>query len=287
MDIDGRAVANLLQEQLKSKIAKSGISPKLVFVLVGDHAPSKTYVRMKEKASEKVGITSEKIELPESVTEKDLLKVIERLNNDSSVDGILVQMPLPKSISETAVIHAIDPKKDVDCFHPINVGKMTMGEKDCFLPCTPYGILKLLEHYKVETAGKHVVVLGRSNIVGRPIANLLSQKGSVGDATVTIAHSRTKNIKDLCQSADVLICAIGKAKFVTKDMVNRKTVVIDVGINRTDEGLVGDVDYENVKGHCAMITPVPGGVGPMTITMLLENTFKSCQDLHLSGRNPT
>lgn len=273
MDIDGRKVAQDLRNSLKSEIAKGGLTPKIAFILVGEHAPSMAYVRMKGKACEEVGITSEKIELPESITENKLLERIEQLNFDSTVHGILVQMPLPRHINEMKVINAIKPEKDVDCFHPINVGKMIMGEKDGFLPCTPAGILKLLAYYKVETSGKNVVVLGRSNIVGRPIANLLSQKGPMGDATVTIAHSKTKDLKALCRQADILISAIGQPKFVTADMVGKKTVVIDVGINRTDNGLVGDVDYANVKDVCAMITPVPGGVGPMTIATLLENTF--------------
>jgi methylenetetrahydrofolate dehydrogenase (NADP+)/methenyltetrahydrofolate cyclohydrolase len=276
LDIDGRKVAKELQEKLRLEIASSKLNPSLAFILVGDHVPSQTYVRMKEKACTHVGITSNKIELPETTSEKELLFVINSLNHNPNIHGILVQMPLPPHISENSVIHAIDPKKDVDCFHPFNVGKLMTGETDGFFPCTPYGVILLLQHYKVETIGKNIVVLGRSNIVGRPLANLLSQKGPMGDATVTIAHSKTKNLSALCQQADILIAAIGKAHFVTKEMVKKGAVVIDVGINRLDQKIVGDVDFENVSPIASLITPVPGGVGPMTIAVLLENTWKSC-----------
>ncbi len=276
MDIDGRKVAKELQANLHQEITSSGLKPSLAFILVGNHAPSEAYVRMKGKACNDVGILSTKIELPETVSEEKLLSVIQSLNNDPNIHGILVQMPLPPHISETSVIYAIDPKKDVDCFHPLNVGKLITGESDGFLPCTPYGVLLLLKHYKVETSGKHVVVLGRSNIVGRPLANLLSQKRDMGDATVTLAHSKTKNLAHLCKEADILIAAIGKPHFVTKEMVKQGAVVIDVGINRVDGKIVGDVDFEGVAPLASLITPVPGGVGPMTIAVLLQNTWKSC-----------
>jgi methylenetetrahydrofolate dehydrogenase (NADP+)/methenyltetrahydrofolate cyclohydrolase len=276
VDIDGRKVAKELQANLHQEITSSGLKPSLAFILVGNHAPSEAYVRMKGKACNDVGILSTKIELPETVSEEKLLSVIQSLNNDPNIHGILVQMPLPPHISETSVIYAIDPKKDVDCFHPLNVGKLITGESDGFLPCTPYGVLLLLKHYKVETSGKHVVVLGRSNIVGRPLANLLSQKRDMGDATVTLAHSKTKNLAHLCKEADILIAAIGKPHFVTKEMVKQGAVVIDVGINRVDGKIVGDVDFEGVAPLASLITPVPGGVGPMTIAVLLQNTWKSC-----------
>jgi methylenetetrahydrofolate dehydrogenase (NADP+)/methenyltetrahydrofolate cyclohydrolase len=230
---------------------------------------------MKGKACQEVGILSHKIELPETIPEKDLLSTIHSLNQDPHIHGILVQMPLPPHISSESIIYAIDPKKDVDCFHPLNVGKLVTGETDGFFPCTPYGIILLLKHYKVQTSGKHVVILGRSNIVGRPLANLLSQKGEMGDATVTLAHSKTKDIASLCSEADILIAAMGQPSFVTEKMVKKGAVVIDVGINRVEGKITGDVDFEKVAPLASLITPVPGGVGPMTIAVLLENTWKS------------
>ena len=276
MDIDGKKIAKRFREEMRLEIETHGYSPTLAFMLVGEDPASQTYVRMKGKACAEVGIQSKKLQFPEEISESELLNEIEKLNKDPNVQGILVQMPLPKQIDERKVITFVDPEKDVDGFHPINIGKMMIGEPDCFIACTPLGILKLLEASNIETTGKDVVVLGRSNIVGRPIANLLSQKNEKsGDATVTVAHSRTKNLNALCKQADIIIAAIGRAKFVTKEMVKKGAVVIDVGINRTNEGLVGDVDYDNVAPLCSWITPVPGGVGPMTIAILLFNTLQS------------
>ena len=273
MDIDGKQVAETIRKKLKEQIAKEKLSLSLAFVLVGEDHASQTYVRMKEKACKEVGINSLRFDLPETVSEKDLLKLIHNLNNDKTVTSILVQMPLPKHINASHILLAIDPKKDVDGFHPMNVGKMVTGDPQAIIPCTPLGVLKLLESYKVDTDGKSVVVLGRSNIVGRPLANLLSQKRPQGNATVTLAHSGTKNLHALCAEADILIAAIGKPLFVTKDMVKPGAVVIDVGINRLEDRLVGDVDYASVAPIAKLITPVPGGVGPMTIAMLLYNTI--------------
>lgn len=276
MDIDGKKVASIIKNSIKENIQKTSCHPCLVFILVGENPASQTYVRMKSKAAKEVGIRSLQLDLPEEISEKDLVKQIQILNQDEMVHGILVQMPLPKHIDEKVILHTIDPKKDVDGFHPINVGKMLMGDPDAFISCTPFGILKLLEHYEVSTKGKHIVVVGRSNIVGRPIANLLSQKAPYGNATVTLAHSYTTNLKEICLLADILIVAIGIPKLIKEDMVKEGAVVIDVGINRTATGLVGDVDYENVSRVASLITPVPGGVGPMTIAMLLSNTLKAC-----------
>ncbi len=273
MDIDGKRVAKEFQERLKQKIAKEGLTPTLAFVLVGEDPPSQSYVKMKGKACAEVGIHSIKIELPESTSELELLNVIKKLNSDSTVHGILVQMPLPKQINEQKILLAIDPGKDADGFHPINVGKMITGDPNVIIPCTPLGVLKLLEAYNIETCSKHVVVLGRSNIVGRPLANLLSQKRAQGNATVTLAHSLTKDLPALCKQADILIAALGKANFVTKEFIKPGAVVIDVGINRIDSKIVGDVNYGEVAPLTSYITPVPGGVGPMTIAMLLENTY--------------
>jgi len=276
MDIDGKAIAKSYRNKIRKEIEENNFSPRLAFILVGEEMASQTYVRMKGKASAEVGIGSIKIQLPELISEKALLNEIDQLNKDPLVDGILVQMPLPKHIDEKKIISFIDPSKDVDGFHPNNLGKMLIGDSDCFIPCTPLGILKLLEASNIDTNGKNVVVVGRSNIVGKPIANLLFQKrNQTGNATVTIAHSRTKNLKELCQKADILIAAIGQAKFITKEMVKNQAVVIDVGINRIGKTLVGDVDYNNVASNCSFITPVPGGVGPMTIAMLLYNTLQS------------
>lgn len=278
MDIDGKKIANEILEQIKKETSKMEKPPGLAFVLVGQDPASQAYVKMKEKRCQEVGFISQKIQLEEDVAEHELMGIIDKLNEDDGIDGILVQMPLPKHLNENAVIERVKPEKDVDGFHPINVGKYTCGDRSGFIPCTPLGILKLLEKSDVELDGANVVVLGRSNIVGRPIANLLSQKETIGNATVTLAHSRTKDLKELCRKADVIIAAIGQPKMITADMVKQGVVVIDVGINRTsDNTLVGDVDYESVKEKASKITPVPGGVGPMTIAMLLQNTHESAK----------
>jgi methylenetetrahydrofolate dehydrogenase (NADP+)/methenyltetrahydrofolate cyclohydrolase len=283
--ISGKEISRKIREELKEEIARlkdKGIVPGLATVLVGEDPASKVYVRNKVKACEELSIYSEQHNLPESTTSQELLDLISRLNEDPKIHGILVQLPLPKHIDEAQVLYAIDPKKDVDGFHPTNVGLFftekrfnDMIEKNLFLPCTPHGIIELLKRSGVEIGGKEAVVLGRSNIVGKPLSYLLM----ANDATVTICHSKTKNLKGVCSKADILIVAIGRAKFVGADMVKEGAVVVDVGVNRTEEGLVGDVDFEKVKEKASMITPVPGGVGPMTITMLLVNTVKSAKRL--------
>ncbi len=274
MDINGKKIAEEYRAALKHRIETEGIQAKLVFILVGEDYGSQSYVRMKTKACKEVGIQSEKIELREKISEEFLLEIINKLNLDPSVNGILVQMPLPKHIREENILLAIDPNKDVDGFHPLNVGKMITGDPSAIISCTPLAVLKLLEAYNIETSGKHIVILGRSNIVGRPLANLLSQKRPFGNATVTLAHSHTKNLGEITRQADILIAAIGKARFVTGEMIKKGAVVIDIGINRLNTQIVGDVDYTNVAPLCSYITPVPGGVGPMTIAMLLENTIR-------------
>jgi len=285
--IDGKAIAQEIRENIKREVQelkeKYNIVPGLVTILVGEDPASISYVKGKQKVSQSLGFYSIEEKLPENVSEDELLKLIEKYNKDPKIHGILIQLPLPKHINERKIINAIDPKKDVDGFHPINVGKMVMGEP-CFLPCTPYGILVLLEKIGCPVEGAEVVVLGRSNIVGKPIANLLMQKRkSIGNATVTVCHTGTRDIVFHTKRADILIVAIGKPKFITADMIKEGAVVIDVGINRigiTPEGkaiLCGDVDFENVKQKAGAITPVPGGVGPMTVTMLMKNTLESAK----------
>jgi methylenetetrahydrofolate dehydrogenase (NADP+)/methenyltetrahydrofolate cyclohydrolase len=281
--ISGKEISKEIREELEKEIARlkdKGIVPGLATVLVGEDPASKVYIRNKAKACENLGIYSEQHNLKEATTSQELLDLISKLNEDPKIHGILVQLPLPKHIDEASILYAIDPKKDVDGFHPTNVGLFftekrfnDMIEKGLFLPCTPHGIIELLKRSGVEIAGKEAVVLGRSNIVGKPISYLLM----ANDATVTICHSKTKNLKEVCSKADILVVAIGRAKFVGADMVKDGAVVVDVGVNRTEEGLVGDVDFEKVKERASMITPVPGGVGPMTITMLLVNTVKSAR----------
>lgn len=275
--IDGKKIANELQEEIKQQVASlQGRKPGLAFILVGDNPASQSYVRSKKKACAATGIASTLIELPASTTQAHLIEQIHLLNQDPGIDGILVQLPLPAHIDEKRITAAIDPKKDVDGFHPINVGKMLLGEEDGFLPCTPHGVQILLKKSHIETAGKHVVIVGRSNIVGKPLAAILMQKKAGCNATVTVAHSQSKHLLDLTRSADILIAAIGKAHFITKEMVREGCVVIDVGINRTAEGkIVGDVDFKQVAPLTSFITPVPGGVGPMTIALLLQNTLLS------------
>lgn len=275
--IDGKKIANELQEEIKQQVASlQGRKPGLAFILVGDNPASQSYVRSKKKACAATGIASTLIELPASTTQAHLIEQIHLLNQDPGIDGILVQLPLPAHIDEKRITAAIDPKKDVDGFHPINVGKMLLGEEDGFLPCTPHGVQILLKKSHIETAGKHVVIVGRSNIVGKPLAAILMQKKAGCNATVTVAHSQSQHLLDLTRSADILIAAIGKAHFITKEMVREGCVVIDVGINRTQDGkIVGDVDFKQVAPLTSFITPVPGGVGPMTIALLLQNTLLS------------
>ena len=281
--MDGKEAAASLRKQIASEVealvAAGNRPPHLAAVLVGNDGASQTYVGHKEKCCGEVGFRSTVLRLPEETTEEALLAEIARLNADPDVDGFIVQLPLPKHISEQKVIEAIDPRKDVDGFHPVNTGRMISG-LPAYLPATPDGILELLGYYKIETAGKHCVVIGRSNIVGRPIANLLSQKG--WDCTVTLCHSRTKNLAEVVRGGDIVIAALGKAEFVTADMIKPGAVVVDVGItrvpsDRTKSGwkLLGDVKFDEVAPKCSYITPVPGGVGPMTIISLMNNTLKA------------
>lgn len=281
--LDGRKTSNDIKDEIAAAVsemkANGEKAPHLAAVIVGTDGASLTYVGSKVKACERVGFESTLIQLEESTTEEELLKVIHDLNTNDEIDGFIVQLPLPKQIDEQKVLMAIDPKKDVDGFHPVNVGKMTL-DLPGFLPATPFGILELLERYNVETSGRHVVVIGRSHIVGRPMSILMSQKRAAGNATVTVAHSRTKNLSELTQQADIIIAALGFAEFLTGDMVKDDVVIIDVGITRVpDESkkrgyrLAGDVHFESVSPKASFITPVPGGVGPMTIAMLLKNTL--------------
>jgi len=283
MLIDGKEIARKIEEEIKEKVSRYKIrKPCLAVILVGSHPASLIYVKRKTEACERAGIISLRKEFDSTLTEAELIHEIEKLNKNPDVDGILVQLPLPSHINPTKITQCVDPSKDIDGFHPINVGKLLIGETDGFVPCTPLGIKVLLERSGIDASGKQVLVLGRSNIVGKPVAALLMQSQEGGNATVTIAHSRTKNIKKLCLQSDIIIAAIGQPKFITADMIEEGTVVIDVGINKIDNPskkagyqIVGDVDFENVKDKCSFITPVPGGVGPMTIAMLLSNTLKS------------
>lgn len=284
MIIDGKKIAQDIQEEIKQSLLKEQSSrpPCLAVLLVGSHPASKIYIQRKTQACKEVGIDSLKIELPSSIAESELLEEIQKLNSNPSVDGILVQLPLPPQINPTAIIRAIAPEKDVDGFHPLNVGKMLIGETDGFFPCTPLGIRVLLEKSQIEVAGKHVVIVGRSNIVGKPMAAILMQNNAEGNATVTIVHSKTPNIKDITKQADIVILALGSPLFLKADMIKKDAIVIDVGINKLEDAqrpsgyrLVGDADYDQIKDLCSFITPVPGGVGPMTIAMLLSNTIKS------------
>jgi len=285
--IDGRKTAGIIKEQLKKDIEQwtnnGNKRPHLAAVLVGDNVASRSYIKTKIKSCEEVGMVSSFFPLDAQITEDQLLTEIQKLNNNDKIDGFIVQLPLPDHIDEHKIIQAIDPKKDVDGFHPVNLGKMMLG-LPALLPATPYGILELLRHHDIETSGKHCVVLGRSNIVGTPVSILLSRKSDVGNCTVTLAHSRTKNLNEITKLADILIVALGKPEFVTPDMIKPNCVIIDVGINRKDDAtrkrgyrLVGDVHYDDVVEKASHITPVPGGVGPMTVTCLLLNTFKTVQ----------
>lgn len=277
--IDGKMLSLKLKEEMKGRIAQmkeEGTVPKLVVVLVGNDSASQVYVRNKHKSCGEVGIESEVITMPEETTQQELLEVVERLNQDNSVDGILVQLPLPKQIDEKTVLRAIRPDKDVDGFHPVNVGLLSIGD-ECFAPATPSGIVVMLKEYGIEIAGKHCVIVGRSNIVGKPMAALMLKE----NATVTVCHSKTNNLAEITRQADILIVATGRRNTVTADMVKEGVVVIDVGMNRNELGkLCGDVDFENVKEKASFITPVPGGVGPMTITELLESTILAAKRHH-------
>ncbi|WDI42750.1 bifunctional methylenetetrahydrofolate dehydrogenase/methenyltetrahydrofolate cyclohydrolase FolD [Bremerella sp. P1] len=282
--LDGKTVSAALQDDIAQRVeqfkAKTGVTPCLAAVLVGEDPASQVYVRNKERACQKVGMTSQLFRKPDDITQAELLALVEQLNQDDSVSGILVQLPLPKHLDASEVLDAIDPRKDVDCFHPSNVGLLSQGRPN-FLPCTPHGVVQILKHFDLPTAGKNVVILGRSDIVGKPLALMLMQRTSetcgsdYANATVTVAHSRTPNLKELTLQADILVAAIGVAKFVTADMVKPGAVVVDVGINRTEDGLCGDVDYDALLEVAGAVTPVPGGVGRLTVTMLMENTLKA------------
>lgn len=281
--LDGKLVAQTVKDDLKQKVHalnKEGKkAPHLAAILVGSNGASETYVASKVKTCEEIGYQSTLIRFEANIEESVLLQKIQELNEDDNIDGILVQLPLPKQISEDKVINTIAAEKDVDGFHPTNIGKMIQGQP-AYIPATPYGILLLLEHYKIETKGKHAVVIGRSNIVGRPISILLSQNTTTGNCTVTICHSYTHNLKDICLQADIIVAALGKAEFLTEDMVKEGAIVIDVGITRVTDlskkkgyTIKGDVQFETVASKCSYITPVPGGVGAMTIAALMQNTY--------------
>jgi methylenetetrahydrofolate dehydrogenase (NADP+) / methenyltetrahydrofolate cyclohydrolase len=285
--IEGRAIAEKVYAQLRSEIAELktlGRTPGLAVVLVGDNPASRAYVRSKDKMCRDLGLHSVKLELPTDTTQDELLRSVRDLNGDPAIHGILVQSPPPKQIDEAAVVRAIDPTKDVDGFHPVNVAKLALGDKNGFVPCTPLGCQRLLIESGIDIAGAHVVVLGRSMIVGKPLALLLMRKGKGGDATVTVVHSRSKRLEEITRSADILIAAIGQPEFVRAQHVRDGAVVIDVGINRIDDAtmergyrLVGDVAFTEVSEKASAITPVPGGVGPMTIAMLMANTVRACR----------
>jgi len=284
--IDGKQVAADMREELKAEVAKlkeQNIVPGLGVILVGEDPASQSYVKAKERACEEIGIYSDDNRLPVDTTQEDLIALIDKMNKDTKINGILVQLPLPKHLDESEVLLKIDPVKDVDGFHPMNVGKMVAGEK-AFLPCTPHGIIQLLQRSDVKIEGAEVVIVGRSNIVGKPLANMLIQKSPTGNATVTVCHTRTRNLAGHTRRADIVVAAAGRPNTITAGMVKDGVVVIDVGVNRVEDAtkkrgyrLVGDVDFEAVKEKADLITPVPGGVGPMTITMLLYNTVESAK----------
>jgi len=285
--LDGKKLSAEIKEEIKLEVEKlkrqGGKTPHLAAVLVGNDGASETYVANKVKSCEYIGFKSTLVRLPDSVSEKDLLKKVNELNNDKDIDGFIVQMPLPKQIDETKITLAINPAKDVDGFHPVNVGRMVLGQPT-YISATPFGIIKLLEKYKIETAGKNCVVIGRSNIVGTPMSILLSRNAYPGNCTVTLCHSKTKDIASFTQKADIIIAALGKPEFLTGNMVKEGAVVIDVGITRVPDAssksgykLKGDVMFDEVAPRCSFITPVPGGVGPMTVTALLGNTLKACR----------
>jgi methylenetetrahydrofolate dehydrogenase (NADP+)/methenyltetrahydrofolate cyclohydrolase len=288
--LNGKEASQAIKDSIKLEMAQLASRgkqvPHLVAVLVGNNGASETYVASKVKACEEVGFKSTLIRLEDTISSFKLLDIIRDLNTDPEVDGILVQLPLPDHISSEEVINTIDPTKDVDGFHPNNVGRMVLGQPS-FIPATPYGIMLMLEHYKIDTKGKHAVVVGRSHIVGRPMSILLSGNSYPGNCTVTICHSHTKNVKEICLSADIIIAALGRPQFITADMVKEGAVIIDVGITRVPDSsrksgyrISGDVDFEQVAPKCSYITPVPGGVGPMTIAALMKNTFRACALKH-------
>lgn len=286
--LDGKYASDKIKQDIANQVQKikenGGKCPHLAAILVGNDGASQTYVGNKERSCQQVGFDSTVLKFEDTITENELLEVIYNLNNDSNIDGIIVQLPLPSHIDENKIIWAIDPKKDVDGFHPANVGKMALG-LPALLPATPSGIIKLLEMYNIETKGKNCVIIGRSNIVGRPLANLLSHKGKYADCTVTLCHSNTKNIEEFTRNADIVVAALGQPGFLKADMIKEGAIVIDVGITRIPDStkksgfrLSGDADFENVAPKCSWITPVPGGVGPMTIVSLLSNTLQSTLD---------
>lgn len=287
--IDGAAIAQKVHEETRQRIAAltaRGIKPGLAVVLVGDDPASRAYVRSKDKKAADLGLHSVKHELPADTTQEDLVKLVRQLNEDPAVHGILVQSPPPKHIDEAAIVETIDPRKDVDGFHPVNVAKLALDDPTGFVPCTPLGCIRLIEEAGVETAGANAVVVGRSMIVGKPMALLLMRRGKGGDATVTVAHSRSRDLPALTRAADIVIAAIGRPHFLGSDHISEGAVVIDVGINRVEDPaspkgyrIVGDVDYDAVAERCKAITPVPGGVGPMTIAMLMANTVTACERL--------
>ncbi len=277
--IDGKAVSAFIKDKVREEVSalkSKGIDTCLAVILVGNDPASQIYVANKKKACEALGIISKEFLLPETATEEELLNLIKKLNEDKSVNGILCQLPLPKGLDEKKVINAISPLKDVDAFHPSNVGKIMIGDYD-FAPCTPAGVMEMLKYYDISVEGKNCVVIGRSNIVGKPMSMLLLHK----NGTVTVCHSKTENLKEVCSKADILVAAVGKANFVTADMVKDGAVVIDVGMNRSEGKLCGDVDFERVKEKASYITPVPGGVGPMTIAMLMKNTLTAAKKQNL------
>ncbi len=288
--LDGKHLSNVIKGEIKEEvdaiIAKGLRPPHLSAILVGNNPASESYIRNKVRSCDQVGFSSDVLRRDESLTEAELLELVNQLNQDEQIDGFIVQLPLPDHIDDQKVLLAVDPAKDVDGFHPFNFGCMAQG-LDCFLPATPYGILLMLDRNNIETSGKQVVVIGRSNIVGRPMSILLSRKSKIGNATVTLVHSRTQNLEAICKEADILISALGKPFFVTQDMVKEGAVVVDVGINRIEDAtrksgsrLVGDVDYPNLLEKASFITPVPGGVGPMTVVSLMLNTLKAYKTKH-------
>ena len=276
--MDGKALAEKIRARIKTEVAKLSIKPGLAAIIVGENPASKIYVDIKRKTCDEVGIYSELYKLPESTTEKELLQLIEKLNDNEKIHAILVQLPLPGQLNEEKILAAVALEKDVDGFSPVNVGKLFAGN-EAAVPCTPKGVIRLLEEYKVEIAGRNIVVVGRSNIVGKPVALMLLNR----DATVTVCHSKTKNLAQHTKQADILVVAAGKPKLVTADMVKEEAVVIDVGINRMDGKLAGDVDFESVRKKAAYITPVPGGVGPMTVAMLIENTLERYKKITIAA----
>jgi methylenetetrahydrofolate dehydrogenase (NADP+) / methenyltetrahydrofolate cyclohydrolase len=279
--IDGKYISSVITEEIQVRLSHENVTPGLALILVGNNPASEIYVKMKAKKCHELGYHSVIERLPETITENELLSLIDKFNKNPKIHGLLIQLPLPKHVNELRILESVDYKKDVDGFHPVNAGRLMIGEK-CYLPCTPAGIHELLIRYNVDTAGKHAVVLGRSNIVGKPIANILLQKNKGANCTVTVCHSATKDIAAITRSADIIIAAIGKANFLRADMIKEGVVIIDVGINRIDDPaskkgykVVGDVDYNECYPKASLITPVPGGVGPMTIAMLMKNTLDS------------